>query len=124
MQSKQTKNSHNLILSPSTLVLPLSTPNSVLTLICYFSFVPVVIEGVLAGLLTLEQIHGAPAPMGSLPGRSSLDYLRQPVKTDLTGCLYRSDRQAGPEAGQARLQPAHEQVLRCVTRSRVNTLFW
>jgi hypothetical protein len=32
------------------------------------------------------------------------------VKTDLIGYLYQSDRPADPEAGQAYLRPAHEQV--------------
>jgi hypothetical protein len=48
------QNSPTLILCPSTLVLPLSIPNSVLTLICYSSFIPVAIEGVLDGMPTLK----------------------------------------------------------------------
>jgi hypothetical protein len=47
-------NFHTLILSTSTLVLPLSTPNYVLTLICCSSFIPTVIEGILASLPMLE----------------------------------------------------------------------
>jgi hypothetical protein len=50
-----------------------------------------------------------------------IDFLRRPVKTGLTGCIYRSDWLADPELGQACLWPAHEQVLRCVIRSHVNT---
>jgi hypothetical protein len=45
------------------------------------------------------------------------------MQTGLTDCIYRSDRLADPEADQACLRPAHEQVLRCVTGSHVNTLF-
>jgi hypothetical protein len=70
-----------------------------------------VIEGVLTDLSMLEQIQDAPALMGSLPDRSSLDYSRRPVKMSLTSCLYQSDQLADLELGQARLQPAHEQVL-------------
>jgi hypothetical protein len=61
--------------------------------------------------------------MGSLPGRSSLDFHGDIVKTGLTGCLYRSNRLADPEADQTHLWPTHEQVLRCVTGSCINTLF-
>jgi hypothetical protein len=43
------------------------------------------------------------------------------VKIGLTDYLYRSDLSADPEVGQAHLWPTHVQVLRCVTRSRVNT---
>jgi hypothetical protein len=49
-------NSHTFVLSPFTLVLSLSTQNSVLTLICYSSFISVAIEGVLASLSMLEQM--------------------------------------------------------------------
>jgi hypothetical protein len=49
-----------------------------------------------------------------------LDSLRRPM---MTGCLYWYNWPIDPEAGHARLQIAHEQVLRCVTRSRINTLF-
>jgi hypothetical protein len=45
------------------------------------------------------------------------------MKTGLTGCQYWSDRPADPEANQTHLRPTHEQVLRCVTKSRINTLF-
>jgi hypothetical protein len=52
-----------------------------------------------------------------------VEFLRRPVKTGLTGCIYRSDSLADPEPGQACLCPAHEQVLRCVIGSHINTLF-
>jgi hypothetical protein len=45
------------------------------------------------------------------------------MKIGLIGCLYRSNRPTDPEASQAHLWPTHEQVLRCVTSSRINTLF-
>jgi hypothetical protein len=41
-------------LSLSTLILLLYTPNSALTLVCYSSFIPTMIEGILSGLSTLE----------------------------------------------------------------------
>jgi hypothetical protein len=45
------------------------------------------------------------------------------MKTGLIGFLYRSDWPADPEADEARLRPAHEQVFQCVTGSRINILF-
>jgi hypothetical protein len=58
--------------------------------------------------------------MGSISGSSSLDFCVDIAKTDLTSCIYQSDRPADPEVDQARLRPTHEQVLWCVTGSRVN----
>jgi hypothetical protein len=115
------ENSPTLILPLSTLILLLPTPNSTLTLICCSSFILMVIEGILVGLTDTRTHQGTPALTGSLPGRSSLDSSRRSVKTGLTIFLYRSDRPVDPEAGQAHLRPAHEQVLRCVTRSHA---FW
>jgi hypothetical protein len=95
-------------------------PNSALTPICYSNLIPAVTKGVLANLADAKTHQGALALKGSLPGRSSLDSLRRPM---MTGCLYWYNWPIDPEAGHARLQIAHEQVLRCVTRSRINTLF-
>jgi hypothetical protein len=49
------QNSSTLVQPPSTLVPSLSTPNSILSLICCSSFIWAVIESILAGLPSLEQ---------------------------------------------------------------------
>jgi threonine/homoserine/homoserine lactone efflux protein len=67
-----------LVLSLSTLILLPSTPNSALILICCSSFILTAIAGVLAGLTDAKTHKGAPAPMGSLSGRSSLDFHGDP----------------------------------------------
>jgi hypothetical protein len=77
---KTNQNSPIFILSHSTLVLPLSTPNSVPTLTYYSFFIPAAIEGILAGLSMPEQIQSAPSPTGSLPSRSLLDFRGDPWK--------------------------------------------
>jgi hypothetical protein len=71
------QNSPTFIVSPSTLVLPLSTLNFFLTLICCSSFIPTVIEGVLAGLPVLEYIKVLLPRLGP-SGRSSLNFCGDP----------------------------------------------
>jgi hypothetical protein len=69
---------HIVVLLLSTVILLLSTPNSTLTVICCSSFIPVAIEGLLAGIGDARTHQGTPAPTGSLLGRSLLDFCGDP----------------------------------------------
>jgi hypothetical protein len=75
---KINENSHALDLSLSILILSLSTPNSVLILICCSSLSPTTIEGVLAGLSTLEHSNVL-LPWRVPPGYGFIEFLRWPV---------------------------------------------
>jgi hypothetical protein len=106
------------------LLLPLfyifSTPNSIIILFFCSSFIPMMIEDVLADLTDARTDPMCSYIDGSLPDSSLLNSSRRPIKTDLTGCRYRSNQLTDLETGQARLRPAHEHMLQCVSKSSVN----